>query len=152
MAGTYAVAVKTRVFELLAAAAADEDSAAYGAQVLYADDLRDLERLALVGGPLKFVDTYRVTTGATTRPRDEEIRFSVAIRAYEPGGTVQDQDARVAEVGAVLETICADRTNLGVERVTLVRLAGGDITYWREDDGVASVGDYEVVVNVPYKR
>lgn len=152
MAGTAAVTVKARVFELLAAAAADEDSPAYGAQVLYADDLRDLERLAVVGGPVRFTDVTRVTTGATTRPRDEEIRFAVAIRAYEPGGSVQTQDELVVAIGAVLETICADRNNLGLDRVTLVRLTGGNLSYWREDLGVCSIGDYEVIVNAPYKR
>lgn len=153
MAGTAAVEVKQAFYAALVTLVADEAGPLAGWQVQYVIDDRRLERRAVILGRLTFTDTSRVTTGASRRPRDERITLALSLRIYEPGGDQPAIDTDLVAAGTAIEELLATRgTPTLPEEIQLAGLNGGELEYWVEDAGVASVMDLTAWFDRSYKR
>lgn len=152
MAGTAAVEVKTAFRDALLALAADESSPLAGWQIQYVIDDKRLERRAVILGRLAWVDTQRVTTGADRRPRDERITLALSLRIYAPGGDQATIDAELVAAGTAIEELIATRDAPSIPAVSIAGIVGGELDYWAEDAGIASVMDLTAWFARPYKR
>lgn len=137
MSTTQALAAKAALIDYLKAAA---DPVLQGVQISYGYPARDLEREVLYGGAGRYTRAmegmgggmgglaYRVT-----------VTVDLHIQVRVPGGTIEQAEARVMEIGSYVEDFLA--TNERLSELPGLLYAGatsGELGYALDDDAVTS--------------
>lgn len=146
MAGTNAVAAKRA---LIAKITALEIPGADGGvvQVAYSWPGERAEREVVHGGTATFEQNPAAFRGGGRCPRDEEVTVEVHIAVTIPGGTEEDADLRVVEIGTPIEeAIAADPTLADAPDLVIARVDGGEIESGFNDDAAAALLTYRVIL------
>lgn len=149
MAGTNAVAVKQQLVAALAAL-----PALYGVQILYSQaQQRTVEREVVSLGETTFTHAWSAASGASRKPRDEQLTIELLIQVRQLGIDPVDADIRAQELGAAVEEWLADNPSLpAVPKVTSARVVSGGLVHVQDDDGYWSQLTYQIAVHSAYIR
>lgn len=140
MDGTPALDAKRAVIERLRDAPQLD-----GVQVAYAWPGRDAQRDLVYGGGVRWTITSAGDDGARELWLQRNT-IGIYVRVTEPGGAVQDVDARAEQLGlAVEEVLEADRQLVG--GLTVAGISAGSADYVADDDNTTSILHYQVQVD-----
>ncbi|WP_018658461.1 hypothetical protein [Actinomadura flavalba] len=132
--GVDVVAVKRAVIAVAAALA--DGGPLDGVQVAYAWPGRRMDRECVHGGAMD----WETSPASLANGEDVALVMDVHIVIVRPGGTVEETDARAAELGAALAAaVHADPSLGGQPGVLDAAVVGGDLDHGADDDSATSV-------------
>ena len=142
MAGTNAFRAKKALIDALAAS---PDLGDAGVQVAYSWPGERAEREVVYGGRAAWVCTPLTMRGGRRMPRKESLTVDLHVAVTMPGADPVDAEARVVELGTVVEEYLAATTTLSdLEGLRLATIAGGDLDHMITDEEVIAAITYQV--------
>lgn len=140
MSVTNATAAKRVLLQYLQA-----ESALAGVQIAYGYPARDVEREILYGGASRFTRTMEGLGGLGGLSYRETVTVDLHIQVRVPGGSVEDAESRVVEIGAQVEAFLAKNERLGdLPGLLYAGVTAGELGYAIDDDAVTSAAQLTV--------
>lgn len=141
MAGTNAVAAKRALIAALAGEFSGTD-----VQVSYSQSPTPL-REVIYGGAIEGDHApMAFRSGGGRLPREESAVFSLHLRVLIPGGTQEDAETRVAEIGETVEHYLALNPRSGPDGTLFIRVTDFQLDSFPDDDAAVGLLVYRVAV------